>query len=70
LTLSFSKRQRTEVTDYFKGYVRDWFWNAEVRRNPAAFGYNRPRVIKGSTKAFQVARLSFAKFQITEVKQA
>jgi hypothetical protein len=68
ITLSFAKKQRAEIVQWFRGFCRDWFWNAEVKRNREAFGYNRPRVIKGSTKTFEVSRMSFGKFEIREVR--
>jgi hypothetical protein len=68
ITLEFTRKVKTEVQDWFRGYCRDWFWNAEVRRNPEAFGYNRPREIRGKAKAFKVSRVSFGKFEIMEVR--
>lgn len=69
ITLQFSTRENMEVKDYFRGFARDWFWNAEVRRNHEAFGYNRPRVIKGKVKTFSVSRVSWAKFTVNRMKR-
>ena len=70
ITLEFTTRVNTEIKDWFKGYARDWFWNAEVRRNHEAFGYNRPRRIVGKFKTFDVNRVSYGKFVVSQIKRA
>ena len=64
ITLEFSRRQKEQITAYFKQFCRNWFWQMYVRRNPDSF--LKSVKITGKTKTFVVTHESMAKYSIRE----
>ena len=66
LSIDLNKKQKPETEKYLKGWVRDFFYHAEIKRDVAYKGYNRAFDIRGNTKGFEVKRVSFALWEMRE----
>ena len=55
---------------YIKGWVRNFFWHAEIKRDVENNGYNRSFEIEHNGSKFKIIRLAQTLFAVTKAQEA